>query len=485
MADTGLTVGEIVAIDTLRTEVLAGADGLGRRVVWAHSCELEEPWQWLGPAELLLTVGFCVPRDPQAQAEFVRRLAEAGIAGASIGGRGGGAELSDDMLREAERLDFPLLRTDAEVPWSAVTRHVAAASDSLRAADVLTLAKLYGLTASVEHPQDLLLGVAELLGAGVAVIDRASGRRLLAAEAAAPGRATPGRSEPEADAGEAAPPLRVRRHGLARNGDLDLELEIAEHPERPLSAMVLVHVKRLVEVEADRALLRLAARQGDWNRALERALGAGDPSDVAAMLGEGVFRAVVVERAALAPLARAAVLQRTELVAGVFGGRGVVFVAEERLSELRSLAADRGAMAGVSAPFSDWGEARGAVAEAVGAFGEAPLRGGWAEFQAVSIGILARSGAEAERIVEEVLGGLAGGERRAVELRETLFAYLRHDRRWAETAGALGIHRQTLAYRLKGIEAATGRSLARSEDIAALWIAMQAWERDDHAHARV
>ncbi|GAB2562785.1 PucR family transcriptional regulator ligand-binding domain-containing protein [Leucobacter ruminantium] len=356
MADAGLTVGEIAAIDTLRTEVLAGAGGLGRRVVWAHSCELEEPWQWLGPAELLLTVGFCVPRDPEAQVGFVRRLVEAGIAGASIGVRGGGAELSDDMLREAERLDFPLLRTDAEVPWSAITRHVAAASDSLRAADVLTLAKLYGLTASVEHPQDLLLGVAELLGAGVAVIDRASGRRLLTAEAATPGRATPGRSEPEVDSGEAAPPpLRVRRHGLARNGDLDLELEIAEHPERPLSAMVLVHVKRLVEVEADRALLRLAARQGDWNRALERALGAGDPCDVAAMLGEGVFRAVVVERSALVPLARAAVLQRTELVAGVFGGRGVVFVAEERLGELRSLAADRGATAGASAPFSDWG----------------------------------------------------------------------------------------------------------------------------------
>nr|WP_243752604.1 helix-turn-helix domain-containing protein [Leucobacter ruminantium] len=113
------------------------------------------------------------------------------------------------------------------------------------------------------------------------------------------------------------------------------------------------------------------------------------------------------------------------------------------------------------------------------------MRGGWAEFEAVPIGILARSGAEAERIVEEVLGGLSGGERRTVELRETLFAYLRHDRRWAETAGALGIHRQTLAYRLKGIEAATGRTLARSEDIAALWIAMRAWERGVAIRARV
>lgn len=479
MADVALTVGEIVAIDTLRTEVVAGASGLGRRVVWAHSCELEEPWEWLGPDELLLTVGFCVPRDPAAQARFVRRLSDAGVAGASIGVRGGGLELSAEMRAEADRLGFPVLRTASEVPWSAITRHVAAASDSPRTADVLTLAKLYELTASVEHPQDLVAGVGSLLDAGIAVIDAASGRRLLESDPASP---SPLR---DAAASPPAPARRVRRHRLAGGHGLALELEIAEHPARPLSAMVLVHVKRLVEVEAERALLRLAAREAEWARALERLLGAGDSSGAAALLAGAPLRAVVLDRSAIPHLSRAAALRRLELIAGVFDGRGVVLVADERLGELRSLASDRGVAAGASSPFVEWSEARGAVAEAASAFGDAPRHGGWAEFAAVSIGILARSGREAERIVDDVLGELAGTERRMGELRETLFAFLRHDRRWAETSAELGIHRQTLAYRLRGIESATGRSLARSEDIAALWIAMQAWERDEHIRSRV
>jgi purine catabolism regulator len=90
--------------------------------------------------------------------------------------------------------------------------------------------------------------------------------------------------------------------------------------------------------------------------------------------------------------------------------------------------------------------------------------------------VLSRSNREAEEIIGGVLGPLAEGSDGARKLRESLFAYLRHDRHWQRAADELGIHRQTLSYRLNRIEQETGLSVTRSADIAAFWVAYQAWE---------
>src|SRR3712207_7382967 len=50
-----------------RSQVVAGAAGLDRPVLWAHTCETPEPTRWLGPNELLMTMGDCVPSGSRAQ----------------------------------------------------------------------------------------------------------------------------------------------------------------------------------------------------------------------------------------------------------------------------------------------------------------------------------------------------------------------------------------------------------------------------------
>lgn len=462
--DASLTVGDMIGIGTLGTHLVAGAGGLDRRVVWAHSCELEEPWKWIAPDELLLTVGFCVPTDAAEQVRFVRELDRAGVSAASIGQRAADLRLSDEMLAEADRLGFPILRTEPEVPWSALTRHVAAASNSSRTSEVLTLAKLYELASVTARPQEILDGIAELLHADVAVLDSESGRPMLRSIAAgSPGVET------------RAVARRIRRYSLAAHRGLDLEL--GEHPARPLGAMVLVHVKRLVEVEADRVLLRLASQVGAWGRAIDAMLAGRDPGEPFAALGRGELRAIVCDERLIERLGWAVGLGGLSVLVGAHDGSGIVLVPESDLARLREILVGLDADAGASKPFRGWRDARGAITEATSALADARGAGGWVEFEAVPVGILARSGRESREIVREVLGPLAGRERRAAELRRTLFAYLRNDRRWAESAAELSIHRQTLSYRLRGIQAATGRSLSRSEDIAALWIAMQAWEQ--------
>src|SRR5439155_657594 len=63
-ARMSITVRELLQLPHLRLTLTAGQAGLGRQVSWVHSSDLPDPWEWLGPAELLLTNG---ARDvPQA-----------------------------------------------------------------------------------------------------------------------------------------------------------------------------------------------------------------------------------------------------------------------------------------------------------------------------------------------------------------------------------------------------------------------------------
>jgi hypothetical protein len=64
--------------------------------------------------------------------------------------------------------------------------------------------------------------------------------------------------------------------------------------------------------------------------------------------------------------------------------------------------------------------------------------------------------------VDDALGELRKRDKRGT-LRETLLAYLNAGGSQVETAAALGIHRNTLAYRLRQIESLTGRDPANPE----------------------
>jgi purine catabolism regulator len=69
----------------------------------------------------------------------------------------------------------------------------------------------------------------------------------------------------------------------------------------------------------------------------------------------------------------------------------------------------------------------------------------------------------ADRFVDETLGPLRRGDRRG-ELQKTLAALLDAGGSHAEAARRLGIHRNTLAYRVRQIEDALGRDL-RDADV--------------------
>jgi purine catabolism regulator len=90
-------------------------------------------------------------------------------------------------------------------------------------------------------------------------------------------------------------------------------------------------------------------------------------------------------------------------------------------------------------------------------------------------GIDPRTLSEMRRLVERVLRPLLEHDRSSGgELVTSLDLFLRNDRSWTRTADALGIHRQTLVYRLGQVERLTGLKPTSSDGIATLWMSLEA-----------
>ena len=86
-----------------------------------------------------------------------------------------------------------------------------------------------------------------------------------------------------------------------------------------------------------------------------------------------------------------------------------------------------------------------------------------------------KSLSEARALVGRYLGPLIEHDRtQGAALVATLTTFLRNDGNWKATAFDLGVHRQTLVYRLKLVEQLTGIKPTTTSGIARFWIAIQA-----------
>jgi purine catabolism regulator len=87
-----------------------------------------------------------------------------------------------------------------------------------------------------------------------------------------------------------------------------------------------------------------------------------------------------------------------------------------------------------------------------------------------------RSMAEAEEVVAQILGALLAYDlTHDSELVRSLEVFFETNRSWQEGARQLGIHRQTLVYRMRRIEQLTERDLSKFGDQAELYFAVRTW----------
>ena len=494
-----ITVSELLQLPHLRLTLTAGQAGLDRQVSWVHSSDLPDPWEWLGPAELLLTNGTSLSAEEEAQVLFIERLGETGASGLGIGLGMPGPPLSAGAARRADELALPLLGVPYSVPFTAVARAVADANDREQALLLGRVARLYELLrmsviAGCTGPE-MFRKLGEELGVRLYLVDPETGTSLfgdgectlfapaLMASYAAHGNAIPGvlrLSRPQATPGEPA------AFAVEVPGDQPTAL-VAEPIGSQLPSLVLLHH---IATGGALELAQLAAvQERQWrldadllSQLLNRRI---DPRGAEPLIADaGLDLAVSVLAVTRTAHDRADAhlhrkLTRAHLPHLLLSLDRIIHIVLPEAAvdaHLVSKLAGSACAAGSSNRIGTAGRLPDAAQEARWALGVAEAE----NRMLVRYGdhtplLLPQSVTEAQALVSRFLGPLiAHDAEHGTAYVDTLRAVLSNNRSWQLAAAELHIHKQTLGYRIRKIEQLTGRGLTSTEHLAEWWFTLRA-----------
>ncbi len=112
----GIPIREILELDALRgLRIVAGHNGLSRLVLNVNIMEVPDISSWIGEGQLLLTTGYPIKDNADAQAELIPMLAEKKLAGLVIKTKRYIPEIPQSMISAANRYDFPLIEMPSEL----------------------------------------------------------------------------------------------------------------------------------------------------------------------------------------------------------------------------------------------------------------------------------------------------------------------------------------------------------------------------------
>lgn len=151
-----------------------------RPVRWIHSSEVIDIASLLRGGELLLTGGVVLSKlGAPHQRVYVRELAERGVAALAVETATSGVDLSEALIDECRKQDFPLIRLARAVPFVEITESINGvlineSVQRLRLADSLSDALSAQLTSGADL-QQLTETLANSTGAEVTIRDRSGG----------------------------------------------------------------------------------------------------------------------------------------------------------------------------------------------------------------------------------------------------------------------------------------------------------------------
>lgn len=485
----GLRVADLVTMAHLGIEVLAGARGLEHRIEWAHVSELKDPGPWLEHGEMLIVNGFGVPADGIDQARYVARLAEHGVVALGLGRWT--PPVTTEMLKAADKAGLPILRIPKQTPFVAISHLVANANQ--RSAQRHLVRHL-----QILDTLRLRDGIRAETRTRFAEMEGASGYRLaLVSSAGHPVLAEWPWVPPQLDAdalseggvdrvvidGGYALPIPVGHRiaafliAIEQEGVEPAGLSALQHIATVAALEVLdeyrqheAHRRRGAEALAELLTGNLTA-EGAAVRLEQEDLRRDDQLVLAALRGTGgsiddddLYRRLR-DRGI-----KHLILRQDELY--------VLHIADQSHA-LETVVRDLDIMVGISAVIANRGQLDLARREALWSLacaGRAPGQRvvrfgsdeGFARWFPADLSAL-------ESIADATLGDLVKYDtEQNTDLLTTLTAYFRNQRKIRQTAAELFVHENTLAYRLKRIEAITDRNLNDVQDSTELWLALKA-----------
>jgi purine catabolism regulatory family protein/PucR-like helix-turn-helix protein len=479
-----ITVEDLLRSPALQLRLLAGESGISRRVAWAHVSELEDPTPWLFGSEMIMTTGMAVPRGATAQRAYLERLDDAGVACLAVSEGMFVPPLTRAFLLAAGSRGFPVVEVPIPVPFMAISQEVAAA--------------VQGDTGQRLNAQLQVFGAVQWLAAGnltateiFARLERLSGYTLYACTL----RRTPlldGLPVPPASCADlipgtvTSPPTVPGGYVLpvtGPRGTAGYILAMESPDAAPGGVSVVQHIATVASLQ-----LSMAAHE----REMVRREGAETLAEMLQGLLEGavVTRRLVANGFSVDRRLRLAVVPADaddDRAADALASAGLPHLILRQQDELLVLIQDRspdrsvltGVLevgAGFSRPFAFGAsvavarrEARWALARALEA-GRAVVTYGDDRTEKW----LTSETADLRALADQVLGAvLAYDAAHSTDLVPSVRVWLEHDRQTDRAARALHIHPNTLLYRIRRFEHLSGRSLASTESLAEVWLALR------------
>jgi len=487
MPASGFRVEDLLRSPALQLRLIAGAGGTGRRVSWAHVSELEDPTPWLSGAEMIMTTGMAIPHGGEAQRAYLERLDDSGVACLALSEGLFVPPVTPALLATADRRGFPIVEVPIPVPFITIAQEVAAA---------VQMDNAQRLNAQLQ-----VFGAVRWLAAGLSTLEiftrleRLSGYSLYACTLQrAP--LLDGVPVPPEHYGElipstaTSPPTVPGGYVLPVSGPRGtagyiLAMERADAMPAGVSAVqhiatvaalqlsMLGHEREMLRREGAEFLSEMLQRTVDPLVVRRRLAGSGFPDGGQLVLGLVRFREEPTDYQAVADALADGdfphlVLRQQDALCVLIPGTPA---AQERLAALP------GVVAGLSRPFTagvslviarreaQWALSRAAAGGRVLASYDEDQIARW----------LTNDQTDLQVLVSDVLGGVIRYDREhGAEIVPTLRTWLERGRRTPEAAQALHIHPNTLLYRIRRFEEISGRSLASTESLAEVWLALRA-----------
>lgn len=482
-----LTIADLVAMPHLGLQLAAGDQGAENAVLWTHTSELEDPGPWLEGGELLIVNGFGIPDTAAGQVDYVGRLAQHRLAGIAVSVRA--PLLTDEMLAEADRLGFPVLRIPRQVPFIELSYLVANASERSargRLSRHLRIFETLRLRNSLESDTvEIYSQLEQVSGYRLALVSPA-GRPLIAAWGWVP-------EDLDLDLSARATELQVIPGGyvlpLLVGSRVTAYLVGIETPDtKPGGLAALQHVSTLAALDALDDQRRREALHREGSALLLRALdGDGDPNELKTGFAQAGLRMKSGVRLLAIETVPGGRLEEIE-VRDWLADRALphLLLAQGELyavvscgdDELRALATSTCSHLGASTKIHDLaglGRGRRQARWSLN-LARASQEPGVA-FAEQQFGLAQWLNPDIESMRQLATGTLQPLMRHdaanGTELLRTLGAYFQNQGRLRATAAQLFVHEHTLSYRLKRIEQLTGRDLRSYRDAFELWLAVE------------
>jgi PucR family transcriptional regulator, purine catabolism regulatory protein len=470
-----LTVRDIASLPGLGLELAAGAAGAGNPIRWVHVSELADPTPWLEGGELLITTGLGIGDASRPQRDYVRRLAEHGLAGLAFGVGFGWPEPPQALAAKADELGFPVVTVPYEVPFIALTKAISSQLANAQLARLERALEVHERLAQAvldgRGTPALLAILGDHAGCALALVDEGGrvvadrhGARLESCEHVLELPVVADGETWSLRAGKPREELSEYDRLVLHHGQSALAFELSRR--HAVSAAELRLAGDLLEdLEHDRLDEREISRrvaafgldpQKRYAALLAVAAGAPQGEDVRTAAAE-VLDARGLRYLSAARRDRAAFLVATD-------------EEDDALTIARELVeAAPGTRVGVGRPATGAGLGRSLLEARAALDAVAGPVASYHDLGSLEL-LLSLPGAALEAFIARVLGPASSN----VWLLESLAALLDSGCRWSEAADRLGIHRHTLRYRMDQLRKQTGRHPDDPAQRMELWLAVKA-----------